>query len=329
MTLPRSYAYLGRPPYAPHAASPDPRHETEGRPVAGRPAGPAAPPLTGDSGLGPDSVRAPDSGRLHDSDRGPDSPRLHSDRVWEQRRALGRRLASLRSRSGFSQWEFAPLTGYSRSTLSDAELGRHRLRREFWERCDGALMTDGVLTAAYDRIEVAATAVRRSARSQAQAAREEQAARRLQALLPVPRAAGLGAAGAAGPAPGMAPAPAGPAPEPDGITWGSAASAGAATGGVPAVAAPSQTVPGGPVPGGPVPGGAVPGGAVPGGPVPGSPGPGSPVPAGLASPEVTARLVADGALSAVTRVEQCPHCRQPVTLIIVAAASPAVGVPAG
>ena len=247
MTLPRSYAYLGRPPYAPHAASPDPRHKTEGRPVASPPADPAAPPLTGDSGLGPDSVRAPDSGRLHDSDRGPDSPRLHSDRVWEQRRALGRRLASLRSRSGFSQWDFAPLTGYSRSTLSDAELGRHRLRREFWERCDGALMTDGVLTAAYDRIEVVATAVRRSARSQAQAAREEQATRRLQALLPVPGAAGLGADGAAGPAPVMAPAPAGPAPEPDGITWGSADSAGAATGGVPAMTAPSQAVPAGPV----------------------------------------------------------------------------------
>ncbi len=53
-----------------------------------------------------------------------DPGRPHSERIWEQRRALGRRLASLRSRSGFSQWEFAPLTGYSRSTLSDAELGR-------------------------------------------------------------------------------------------------------------------------------------------------------------------------------------------------------------
>ncbi len=318
MTLPRPHAYLGRPPYAPYAASPDPRHKTESRPVASRPAGLAAPPLTGDSGPGPDSVRAPDSGRLHDSGRGPDSARLHdsgrgpdsarlhSDRVWEQRRALGRRLASLRSRSGFSQWEFAPLTGYSRSTLSDAELGRHRLRREFWERCDGALTTDGVLTAAYDRIEVVATAVRRSARSQAQAAREEQATRRLQALLPVPGAAGLGADGAdgaAGPAPVMAPAPAGPAPEPDGITWGAAGSAGAATGGVPGVTVPSQAVPGGPVPGGAV-------------------------TSGLASPEVTARLVADGALSAVTRAEQCPHCRQPVTVIIVAAALPAHGAPA-
>ena len=107
-----------------------------------------------------------------------------SERIWEQRRALGRRLAALRSRSGFSQWEFAPLTGYSRSTLSDAELGRHRLRREFWQRCDDALRAEGALIAAYDRIEAQATAARRSARSQEQVARERQASQRLHALLP-------------------------------------------------------------------------------------------------------------------------------------------------
>jgi transcriptional regulator with XRE-family HTH domain len=115
---------------------------------------------------------------------GTDPGRGRSERIWEQRQALGRRLAALRSRSGFSQWEFAPLTGYSRSTLSDAELGRHRLRREFWQRCDDALRADGALTAAYDRIEVQATAARRSARLQAQAVREEQASARLHALLP-------------------------------------------------------------------------------------------------------------------------------------------------
>jgi transcriptional regulator with XRE-family HTH domain len=118
----------------------------------------------------------------HGADRAHGASR--SERIWEQRRALGRRLAALRSRAGFSQWEFAPLTGYSRSTLSDAELGRHRLRREFWQRCDDALRADGALIAAYDRIEVQASAARRSARSQAQAAREEQASQRLHALLP-------------------------------------------------------------------------------------------------------------------------------------------------
>ena len=262
MTLPRSHAYLGRPPHAPYAASLEPRYQTEGRPVAGRPAGPAAPQLAGDPGRSPEPCPGPEPGPSPEPGQGPASGSLPSERVWEQRRALGRQLASLRSRSGFSQWEFAPLTGYSRSTLSDAELGRHRLRREFWERCDSALMTDGVLTAVYDRIEVAATALRRSARSQAQAAREEQAARRLQALLPAPRlpaprlpapglpdpdAVGLGAASAAGPAPVAAAAPHGPAPEPDGITWGSAGSAGTAVGVVPGMAAPGRAL-GGAVP---------------------------------------------------------------------------------
>ncbi|HEY0717110.1 MAG TPA: helix-turn-helix transcriptional regulator [Streptosporangiaceae bacterium] len=125
-----------------------------------------------------------------------------SERIWEQRQALGRRLAALRSRAGFSQWEFAPLTGYSRSTLSDAELGRHRLRREFWQRCDDALQADGALISAYDRIESQATAARRSARSQAQAAREEQASQRLHALLPsLPQAAAPAPATSAAPAP--------------------------------------------------------------------------------------------------------------------------------
>jgi transcriptional regulator with XRE-family HTH domain len=145
MTLPRAHAFAGRPAH----------------------------------GLGD---RAHGGTGAHGADRSHGGSR--SERIWEQRRALGRRLAALRSRAGFSQWEFAPLTGYSRSTLSDAELGRHRLRREFWQRCDDALRADGALIAAYDRIEVQASAARRSARSQAQAAREEQASQRLHALLP-------------------------------------------------------------------------------------------------------------------------------------------------
>ena len=170
MTLPRSNALAGRPSHVPHAAPPDARRKTEGRSTVTRAAASDALPLAGDSGRDADSGRdtnlgqggAP--GRGTEPGRSTDSGRPHAERVWEQRRALGRRLAALRSRSGFSQWEFAPLTGYSRSTLSDAELGRHRLRREFWQRCDEALMSEGVLTAAYDRIEALATAVRRSAR---------------------------------------------------------------------------------------------------------------------------------------------------------------------
>jgi len=252
MTLPRSHAYLGGPPHVPLAAPPDAPHKTGGRPAAGLPAGPAPDPLAPDSGRVADSGRAPDPGRAAEPGPAAEPGRANPDRVWEQRRALGRRLASLRSRSGFSQWEFAPLTGYSRSTLSDAELGRHRLRREFWERCDDALMTGGVLTAAYEHIEAAATAVRRSVRSQAQAAREEQATRRLQALLPVPGAAAPDAGGAA-----AGPDSAGQMLA-DGISWSAA-------------------------------------GAIAVGPAP------------------------------VARVEECPHCHQPVTVIIVATAPPPAG----
>ena len=105
--------------------------------------------------------------------------------VTQMRRALGRRLAAMRNRAGLSQWDLAPLTGYSRSTLSDAELGRHRLRREFWLRCDALLKADGRLVAAYDRTETAAAVISQRARSTAQLARDQHASARLQAVQPV------------------------------------------------------------------------------------------------------------------------------------------------
>src|ERR1700753_3671875 len=85
---------------------------------------------------------------------GLDGPSAES--LLQMRRALGRQLAAQRNRGGPSQWDLAPLTGYSRSTLSDAELGRHRLRREFWVRCDELLKAEGRLVASYDRIRTAA-----------------------------------------------------------------------------------------------------------------------------------------------------------------------------
>lgn len=261
MTLPRSYAQTGRPPHAAHPVPPEMRHRVEARRAGNHP---------GRSALPSDSVRGADPGR------GLDSGRPHAEHVWEQRRALGRRLAALRSRSGFSQWEFAPLTGYSRSTLSDAELGRHRLRREFWERCDEALASGGLLIAAYDQIEAQAMEVRRRARSRAQAARDEQASRRLQSLLHARAAADrAGGAAAGSPVPeALTPdVQVGPAPDPqavaaDGITWGRA---------VPADAATARTA--------------------------------------LADP------------STLAVAERCPHCHQPVTVLIVAAPSAAGGPP--
>ena len=278
MTLPRSNALAGRPAHVPHAVPPDAWRKTEGRSTMTRAAASDVSPLAGDSGREADSGRDTNPGQGAAPGRGTepggstDSGRPHDERVWEQRRALGRRLAALRSRSGFSQWEFAPLTGYSRSTLSDAELGRHRLRREFWRRCDEALMSEGVLTAAYDRIETLATAVRRSARIQAQAVREEKASRRLQALLPASSGAGLGPAGL-GPA-GL----------------------------------------GGPVPGGPAPVGSATAAAA-------SPG-------AAAHPGTAAQPEGEAVPSPPAVMERCPHCHQPVAVIIVAAAPPA-GTPDG
>ena len=109
-----------------------------------------------------------------------------AESLLQMRRALGRQLAAMRNRAGLSQWDLAPLTGYSRSTLSDAELGRHRLRREFWVRCDELLKGESRLVASYDRIESAGAVLRQRARSTAQLAREQQASARLRAVRPLP-----------------------------------------------------------------------------------------------------------------------------------------------
>jgi hypothetical protein len=259
MTLPRSNPLAGPPSHVPHAVPPGAWRKTEGRSTVTRAAASDASLLAGDSGRDADSGRDTNLGQGAAPGRGTeqggstDSGPPHAERVWEQRRALGRRLAALRSRSGFSQWEFAPLTGYSRSTLSDAELGRHRLRREFWQRCDEALTSEGVLTAAYDRIEALATAVRRSTRIQAQAVREEKASRRLEALLPASSAEGLG-----------------------GLGLGGAGLSGAGLGG-----------------------------------------------AGLSGAGLGGAGLGEAVPSPPAVMKRCPHCHQPVAVIIVAAASPA------
>jgi len=98
------------------------------------------------------------------------------DQVREMRRVLGRELAARRREAGFSQRQLAPLTGYARSTVSDAELGRHHVRRDFWERCQRILRIGGELTGRYDQIEAVAAAWRAAMVRAAQAAREERAA---------------------------------------------------------------------------------------------------------------------------------------------------------
>jgi DNA-binding XRE family transcriptional regulator len=120
---------------------------------------------------------------------GPDAPG-DAETLARMRRALGQQLAAMRNRAGLSQWQLAPMTGYSRSTLSDAELGRHRFRREFWLRCDELLKADSRLVASYEQIEAAAAIMRQRARGAAELARDQDAPARLQgvrpALAPVP-----------------------------------------------------------------------------------------------------------------------------------------------
>jgi Helix-turn-helix domain len=393
MTLPHSQALAGRPSPIPPAAPPDAWRRAEARaaggPTVNHAAGAAASPRASDSGPGADSGRRTDPGRSAEPGRRPDPglridqgqridqgrridpgqggnpgrssdpARPHAEQVWEQRRALGRQLASLRSRSGFSQWEFAPLTGYSRSTLSDAELGRHRLRREFWQRCDEALLSDGALTAAYDRIETVAVALRRAARSQAQAAREEQASRRLQALLPASSAEGPGADGG-GPFPPMSPstapavAPGGVAPgevapggtAANGIVWGNTGPLAPAPAGPPAPrVAPDSRAPAGSarvagsgragsVPPGPASSGAAayyPETATQSRREGARPNNGAAQPnSGVAQPNSgVAQWHGEGAQPPLAVMEQCPHCHQPVTVIIVATTPPAAGRSAG
>jgi transcriptional regulator with XRE-family HTH domain len=100
-----------------------------------------------------------------------------AEQVRAMRQSLGRELAARRRDAGYSQRQLAPLTGYARSTLSDAELGRHHVRRDFWERCQRVLHADGVLTDRYDQIEAVAAAWRAEALRTQQAEREERAAR--------------------------------------------------------------------------------------------------------------------------------------------------------
>ena len=54
-------------------------------------------------------------------------------------RELGRQLAALRRAAGLTQHQLAGLTGFSRSTVSLAEIGRESHAHQLWEACDKAL----------------------------------------------------------------------------------------------------------------------------------------------------------------------------------------------
>jgi hypothetical protein len=76
------------------------------------------------------------------------------ERVAEAWSALGRQLAASRRAAGLSQDQLAPLSGYSRSTVANAETGRQHVPRSFWECCDTALGTGSALARGHDKVAV-------------------------------------------------------------------------------------------------------------------------------------------------------------------------------
>jgi transcriptional regulator with XRE-family HTH domain len=99
----------------------------------------------------------------------------HSEALAAMLRDLGRQLAALRRGAGLTQQDLAALTGFSRTTVSLAEIGRQSPAREFWAACDVALSTGGLLTTGFDQIEAARAAGQRAAARAAQEAREARA----------------------------------------------------------------------------------------------------------------------------------------------------------
>jgi transcriptional regulator with XRE-family HTH domain len=98
-----------------------------------------------------------------------------SENIAAMQRELGRQLAALRRQAGLTQEGLAGLAGFSRSTVSVAEIGRPAHAREFWEACDKALDSGGVLAAGFAQIEAVGDAEQHAAARAAQEAREARA----------------------------------------------------------------------------------------------------------------------------------------------------------
>jgi transcriptional regulator with XRE-family HTH domain len=114
--------------------------------------------------------------------------------IVEARRRLGQRLAAKRQAAGYSQAAFAPLTGYSRSTLANVEIGRQHAPRDFWQRCDLSLGDGGAFTAGYDELEAV---IRQEQEQAAGRLRAQRQARAACWSSPAPAPAGPGGTGRA------------------------------------------------------------------------------------------------------------------------------------
>src|ERR1700719_2367148 len=71
------------------------------------------------------------------------------------RRELGRQLAGARKAAGYTQEQLGAAAGYSRSTVSNAEIGHPDVARVFWARCEKVLKGGRVFTLAFDQIRAA------------------------------------------------------------------------------------------------------------------------------------------------------------------------------
>jgi DNA-binding XRE family transcriptional regulator len=88
---------------------------------------------------------------------------------------LGRQLAALRHGMGLTQFQLAGRIRFSRSAVSLAEIGRACQAQEFWQACDKALDTGGVLMEGALQIDEVRDALVRAAALAAQEAREARA----------------------------------------------------------------------------------------------------------------------------------------------------------
>jgi len=111
------------------------------------------------------------------TDAAPSLRELTSSGLDAMRVELGLQLAALRREAGLTQHGLAALISFSRSTVSTAEVAIEGVRPapEFWQACDKALNTGGVLAVGAEQIRQAAKAAELAVARAAQEAREARA----------------------------------------------------------------------------------------------------------------------------------------------------------
>ena len=99
-----------------------------------------------------DACRTAPAGLPGEAPRVAQSGGTEPDAVDCLRQELGRRLSTARKAAGYSQAGLARVTGFSRSAVSNAEIGHPHVGRVFWERCQLALGGRHMFVAGFDQI---------------------------------------------------------------------------------------------------------------------------------------------------------------------------------